>query len=378
MSTDIDQPARFTRPGKTVHEDERIDRIVADREDEPPPGVPRDHNEQPLIVLPDGSGVMAYRRASKYGGRIRDERMIHDWEKRGIVWGMSRKPHLVVSAGSVATQTAKDDRVKLQDIGQRALTAADADAAAMSGTALHKLSERSDAGEDLTYLGPHPLTVLAAYRRLLDPFEILATEMFVVHDRLGSAGTLDRAVRLPFDLVWSDGVIIPAGTILIIDVKTGKITSYGYWDTEFTCQQLVYDEGVPYLPGVTVLTDPGKRSAQNVASVTGQPGHHGRITWDEAGVPGGPCHRWALIAHVPYEAPERAQLVRIDLDEARKDAEVARQAWERARVGHGSRFLAMGADLLDRAASLPDNRTMPDELQDNGQTIRDADTALST
>ena len=344
-------PQRFTRPGRTKAEQERMDKLTTEREDEPPADVPRDRYDQPIIVLPDGSGCLAYRRASKGGGIIEDTYGLTQWHKRTVVWGMSRNHGLVVRGQSVQSQTAPRDIATLQDIADRAEIIAGADIGAMTGTGLHKLSERRDAGEDLSWLDPTSIAALDAYAHLLSPFEVLATELFVIWDDGGFAGTLDRAVRLLVDLVWPDGVVIPAGTILIIDIKTGKIKSAQYWGPGFSVQQLTYALGTPYFPGTTVLADPDKRSVQNVVDVLDQPGQYGRVSWDEVGVPGGPDPRWALILHVPAFEPERAHWERVDLDEGREDAEVARLAWARHRVSRHTRFLALPAASFDAAVS---------------------------
>ena len=362
-----DGPVRFTRPGTTPREAARQDR-APEREDEPPAGVPRDQHDQPIIVLPDGSGVAAYRRASKYGRLICDDYNIHQWDLRNVVHGMSRAHHLVVRAAAVQSQTDSADIASLQDIASRAKIIAGADSGAMTGTALHKLSERRDAGDDLSFLDPLSMAALDQYDRLMSVVEVLASEMFVVLDGYGTAGTLDRAVRLLVDLTFPDGVTIPAGTILIIDVKTGKITSAPYWGAEFTCQQFVYDAGVPYLPGVTILKDRDKRSPQNIERVEGQPGQYGRIPWDEAGVPGGPNHRYSLILHVPAYEPHRASWERVDLDTAYADIEAAAAAWERARVPRRERFLRLPDEAFALAlGSVPTLLHRPNVCAEHGE-----------
>lgn len=350
-TTDTDEhelsgPVTFSKPGPRTDREALREALAVSREDDPPPDVPRDQYDQPIIVRPDGSGVDVYRRASSYGKIIEDEYTLTEWKKRSVAYGMSRGHHLVVKAQSVASQTGGHNIAALKDVCDRAMMLAGADAGAITGTGLHVLSQRVDAGEDLSWLDPLTLACLEAYRVLLAPFEVLAAEGFVVHDALGAAGSYDRIVRLPFDLVWPDGVVIEAGTVLVVDVKTGKVRSMKYWSADFTCQQLIYAEGVPYLPGVTVLKDPNKRSAANVLDVVDQPGDHGRVGWEAVGVPQAPSRRWSLILHVPQEAPWDAHWERVDLDVAAADAEVARQAWERHRVKRADRFLALPASAL--------------------------------
>lgn len=334
------EPTRFARPGPARPEP------PAEREDDPPADVPRDQWERPLIVTADGRDVVAYIRASKYGKLIEDYYTLHRWDERNIVWGMSRGRHLVVRAQGVPEQTGHDAVTTLQDIAERAKVIAGADAGALTGTGLHKLSERRDRGDDLSYLDPMTTQCLDAYAALLAPFEVLASETFVVCDELGGAGSFDRVVRLRHPIRWPDGVVWPAGMIVVIDVKTGKITSMSYWACDFTVQQLIYATGVPYLPGITVLDDPNKRSAGNIAAVRDQPGVNGRITWDDIGVPGGPSQEWALICHVPALDPSKAHWERVNLATAREDAAAAQRAWQRARVGRAERFLALPAEAL--------------------------------
>lgn len=341
---DDEQRVRFTKPGPRTEADEDRDALAAQREDDPPPGVPRDQYDQPIIVLPDGSDVRAYRRASKYGGIIEDEYGLAQWGKRSVLFGVSRAHHLYVAAQAVPAQTGRESVAKLQDLADRALIIAGADAGAITGTALHKLSERRDRGEDLSHLDPFTMAALDAYAALLAPFEVLATELFVVCDELGSAGTLDRILRLRFPIVWPDGEVWPAGKIVTEDTKTGKVSSAKYWGPGYTCQQWVYLTGVPYAPGVTVLTDPGKRSVGNVARVLDQPGSHGRLSWPDVGVPAAPTGM--LILHVPATDPGAARWERVDPEVAHADALAAQQAWQRHRVSRGARFLALPASAL--------------------------------
>lgn len=332
------EPTRFTRPGPPRPE------VTQAREDDPPSNVPRDQYDRPLIVLPDGSDVRAYVRASKYGKIIEDYYTLHRWDERNIVWGLSRAHHLIVRAQSVPEQIGKVNYDTLQDIAERAKIIAQADAGAVTGTGLHLLSVRRDAGEDLSYLDPHTAMCVDAYGALMAPFEVLATETFVINDLLGAAGSFDRVIRLRFPLRWPDGVVWPAGMIVVVDVKTGKITSMPYWGSDFTCQQLVYATGEPYDPGVTVLQDPNKRSAANVLAVRDQPGLNGRIGWAAIGVPSPPTG--AMIAHIPARDPSQAHWERVNLDTAREDADAARRAWARNRVDRSARFLALPAEAL--------------------------------
>lgn len=339
-----DRPQRFTKPGPITARETDMRELFEQREDDPPPDVPRDQWDRPIIVTPAGE-VLSYIRASSYGC-IEDKYGISRWKRTQVVYGMSRAFHLVQRAQSAAGTFTKQDRAILREVADRAEIVAGSDAGSLTGTALHKLSERRDQGADLSYLDPNTTACLDAYARLMVPFEVLATEMFVVYDEYTGAGTLDRVVRLRWDLVFPDGLVLPAGTIIVIDVKTGKVTSVKYWMAEYACQQFIYDGGTPYFPGITHLADPKVRSVGNIERVTEQPGNNGRVSWDEVGVPGGPNHDYALILHVPAADPDKARIILVRLDEGRLDADVSRDAWARRRVPWADRFAALPASQL--------------------------------
>jgi len=361
----VDRPQRFTRPGPVTSHEQDMRELFEQREDDPPPDVPRDQWDRPIIVTPDGD-VRSYVRASSYGC-IEDKYGISRWKRGQVVIGMSRAFHLYQRAQSVSGTLTKRDRATIYEIADRAELVAGSDAGSLTGTALHLLSERRDRGDDLSYLDPTTTACLDAYGRLMAPFEVLASEMFVVYDDYGGAGTLDRAVRLRWDLVFADGLVIPAGTIVIIDVKTGKITSVKYWMAEYSCQQFIYDGGVPYFPGVTHLADPKVRSVGNIERVTDQPGNNGRVSWDEVGVPGGPNHDYALILHVPASQPDKARIILVRLGEARLDADVCRDAWARRRV-----------PWADRYAALPASQLVPPDEREGKIKNLEVDNAVST
>jgi hypothetical protein len=359
-----DRPQRFTKPGPVTSHEQDMRELFEQREDDPPPDVPRDQWERPIIVTLAGD-VLSYIRASSYGC-IEDKYGIHRWKRGQVVYGLSRAFHLVQKAQSASGTVAKRDRAILHEVADRAEIVAGSDAGSLTGTAIHKLSERRDAGDDLSYLDPTTTACLDAYARLMAPFEVLASEMFVVYDDYTSAGTLDRVVRLRWDLVFPDGLVLPAGTIIIIDVKTGKVTSVKYWMAEYACQQFIYDGGLPYFPGVTHLADPKVRSVGNIERVTDQPGDNGRVPWDEVGVPGGPNHDYALILHVPATQPDKARIILVRLGEARLDADVCRDAWARRRVPWADRFAALPASQL----------VPPDEREGKIENL-EVDTAVS-
>lgn len=267
--------------------------------EEVPEGIPRDRWKRPLVVPVGGGKPVGYTRASTLGKVIEDTYHLNRWEVRAVALGMSRREELVARAAAIP-ENEGEHRDALQEIATEAKTAGGGDKGANIGTALHKLAERADAGEDLSYLPFVLADAIAAYLRWMSLFEVLASETFVVCDPLLTAGSFDRVVRLKVDLEFyhhglRKKVILPAGTVLVLDLKTGKLESAKYWGPGYGVQQTVYACGEPYWPGK---------------------GADGRYTWEEL-CGAVPSDRWALILHVPGDSPADAGLVVVDLEAGR-------------------------------------------------------------
>lgn len=189
---------------------------------EVPDAIQRDQWKRPLIIPKDGGPPVAYTRASTLGKAIEDTYHLNRWTVRAVVLGMSRREELVARAAAIP-ENEGEHRNALQEIGEEAKAAGGGDRGANIGTALHKLSERRDAGEDLSYLPGPLMDAMDAYGRCMESFEVLATETFVACDPLKTAGTFDRVVRCKVDLEFTHRqlgkTIIPAGTVLVLDLK---------------------------------------------------------------------------------------------------------------------------------------------------------------
>lgn len=263
---------------------------------EVPDAIPRDRWGRPLIIPVGGGKPVAYTRASTLGKAIEDTYHLNRWMQRSVAFGLSRRPDLLALVAAVATNEG-EDRGPLDELCEKAHEAAKGDQGANVGTALHKLSERADAGEDLSYLPPILLEAIEAYREQMRVFEVLASETFVACDQVQTAGTFDRVVRLLVDLEHRNGTI-PAGTVLVLDLKTGKAESAKYWGPTYGVQQAVYQAGDPYLPS-------------------------GRITWEELlGEDVRPSPDWAVLLHIPSDSPKDAGLIVVDLEIGRAMADL--------------------------------------------------------
>ena len=91
-----------------------------------------------------------------------------------------------------------DDKNELNDIAESALRAAKAGEAAARGTAIHRILERHDLGEEIID-SPENRAFRAAYEKALEAAGLIVVpeyvERIVVHPKLRVAGRLDRIFK---------------------------------------------------------------------------------------------------------------------------------------------------------------------------------------
>lgn len=166
--------------------------------------VPRDRYMRPLIIPAGGGKPVAYTRCTTFVGVLEDTFNLSKWQQRMVALGLTKRPDLLL-----AVSAHSDDKKRLDGICDEAREAAAASSAATTGTALHKLTERVDRGENVDI----PKVAKAdvnAYLAALDGMDRLHIEALTVHDELKVAGTPDR-------------VLMVDGTPVIADLKTGSI-----------------------------------------------------------------------------------------------------------------------------------------------------------
>lgn len=168
----------------------------------------RDRYGRPLVKLPGAANHQPLTRVTTIAETLSDRFALEQWSKRNVVLGIARRPDLYARACSVSP----DERDALNEIVEAAEEAAGASTGATMGTALHRFTERIDAGEDIPVPAPWDADVaayraaLAAHHIEIDPEHL---ERFVVNAAMGAAGTADRFVR------WQ-------GRLVVADLKTGK------------------------------------------------------------------------------------------------------------------------------------------------------------
>lgn len=155
-----------------------------------------------------------YGRPSSHAKVIEDQYGLELWARRNVAYGLAHDPSLVarvLALPSKYDEWSKDDKAAANKIVTDAQAVAKAHKAADIGTALHRITERIDAGETVD-AGIYQADI-DAYRRAMAPLQISHVECRMVCHELELAGTADR-------LVHHDG------HHYIADVKTGADLSY--------------------------------------------------------------------------------------------------------------------------------------------------------
>ncbi len=206
-------------------------------------------------------------RPSSLGKQIENTYNLDKWSERQVALGCA-VGELDLTALLPVDQDDPAWKSRADGIVVEAKRAAKANLAAERGTHTHLLAElddeghnwltRAEHGEDLGLPTEVQGMLVDAWRRMLDDcgLEIVANEAPVVNDAWRAAGTLDRIAKLTKDLqfiaVNGEIVTLAAGTHLVLDIKTGKLTADDngyprYWHS-YAIQIACYRDGVPYDP----------------------------------------------------------------------------------------------------------------------------------
>lgn len=281
----------------------------------------------PVKTTKDGvPAIVPMSRPSSFTKVIEDTTALTRWSERKIPIGLAHalgdpfeneKVRQALAAIREANDLAAAEKIADDLIGT-AKAFANATLAADRGTFVHRLTEAYDRrepvealvdeGENLGFTADVQRRLVDAWRTLLNDhqLEIVDIELQVVNDEFRTAGTLDRIVTLWRDLrfVTGDGemVTIPAGTSVVLDLKTGELKKPSMWNG-YAAQIALYASSVRY----------------DVDTDTRHP-HPTPID-----------QRWGLLAHLDAKAAiaggtDLARLLLVDLDAGRHACELAAQA----------------------------------------------------
>lgn len=197
----------------------------------------RDRWGRPLIMQADGKRK-PYTRASSATKAIDDTWNLDQWDRRNVAYGLTHDASLVARMLAIGGDPATWDKKAKEAVGKivdDARTVAKAHKGADIGTAVHRIIERRNRGEDVD-AGPYTADV-EAYHEALDAcgLRILPQflEVHLVCDELELAGSADNILYRDRD-----------GAHVIADLKTGATVEYGVLG--FAGQLAAYANGCLY------------------------------------------------------------------------------------------------------------------------------------
>lgn len=198
-------------------------------------------NGAPMFVDLDGKNRRASR-PSGWGKELDDENALVNWKINRAVEGVAKNPDL--AARAVALK--EDDREGWGSLREEAINAGRGSQAADIGTAIHAMSERwEDPNDDFDPGDPYTAH-LQAYSAELERLGLVSDlfEYQIVNLTYNAAGTADRLYRLTKPLVVPTGEILPVGTLIVGDLKTGKKLTYS--KPAYAVQMAIYASGQRY------------------------------------------------------------------------------------------------------------------------------------
>lgn len=198
-------------------------------------------NGAPMIRDRDGKN-QRFSRPSGWGKTLDDENALVNWKIDTASKGVALDSSLQAEWSAVKD----DDRESKTKLREKAIQAGRGNQAADTGTALHAMSERWEDPDDNFNPPAKYRTSLETYSAEMDRIGVVTElmEFHVVNEEYRAAGTCDRLYRLTRDLVAPNGEILPAGTLVIGDLKTGKSLDFSL--PGYHVQMAIYAQGEFY------------------------------------------------------------------------------------------------------------------------------------
>lgn len=192
-----------------------------------PEKINRDRFGRYLLPHPDTGKEQAWTRVTTLADTLEDKYNVQQWEIRCVIKGMALRPDLAALAANL---DVTDDKDEMNRMGRTAKETGGGSSGANLGTALHKMTEKVDAGERVI-IPPAMAGEIQAYRNTLategvrvDPAYL---ERVVCVPELGVVGTLDKLL-----------VPVAGGPYQVADLKSQKSMEFG--GLKIAVQQAVY------------------------------------------------------------------------------------------------------------------------------------------
>jgi len=196
-------------------------------------------NGSPMVMI-DGKNER-YSRPSGWGKDLDDENALVNWKLDTAMYGVAMSKALAAKIVAVKPE----DRAEKAKLREEAIQTGRGNEASDTGTALHAMSVRWEDPHDEFDPGDYGED-LKAYSAAMNELG-LVSEMFefqVVTTEYRTAGTCDRLYRTTRDLMLPDGSVLPAGSLVIGDLKTGKKLDFSL--PGYSVQLALYARGELY------------------------------------------------------------------------------------------------------------------------------------
>jgi hypothetical protein len=239
-------------------------------------------NGAPMVNV-DGKNER-YSRPSSFAKPLDDESALVNWKIDRAAVGVAYDKALQAEYVAVAS----DDREQLGKLREKAIAAGRGAERADIGTALHAMSCRWEQKEE-GFAPPEPyFSSLCAYTNELQRLglESLRYEFHTVNREYRCAGTADRLYETTMPLVTPEGDVLPVGTLLVGDLKTGGKLEFS--KPGYAVQLALYAFGEFY-----------------------------DVVQDEFLATPPINQRWAIIVHMPADEPGACEFLWCDLEVGR-------------------------------------------------------------
>ena len=225
-----------------------------------------------------------YSRPSSFAKPLDDESALVNWKIDRACVGVAYDKALQAAFVAVAS----DDREQLETLREKAIAAGRGAERADIGTALHAMSVRWEQ-KDEGFAPPEPyFSSLCSYTAGLKRLGLRSThyEFHTVNREYRCAGTADRLYEATVPLVAPDGSVLPVGTLIVGDLKTGAKLEYS--KPAYAVQLALYAAGEFYdvIEDDFVATPPINQA-------------------------------WAIIVHIPADQPGVCEFLWVDLEVGR-------------------------------------------------------------
>jgi hypothetical protein len=285
-----------------------------------PPDFIRGQGGAPRVADPESPDkLITVARSSSLGDTLDDKSALTNWRIDRAMDGVAAKPELVAKV----LAAKNDDRAAYTQMREEAISAGRGSYKADLGTAVHAMTDRWETEPDWDPGSPfrEALTAYTAEMNRLGLKTQLIECKFVNYDA-GTAGTADRLYETTEPLQVPDGSILPAGTLVIGDTKTGDSLEYS-------------------IPGYTIqlATYAGSQLYDVVNNCV---------------LPTPPINQdWAIIMHVNVENAT-CEAIWVDLEVGRYGVGLANEVREWRRNWRRKEGYSLGNQRVECATVVPD------------------------